>query len=221
MKKNHPLIWGLLGLLLLGCSRNVPVIKTTYWQMNWHKNLENNRIESRLSFFAGVNDDDGFDDIEKMYLFHDEKQLYWELTPDNWETSQVQNETWIGSNSIRSNTSVELPSGEYRVVLQDFSGETDEKYFTLPAGKKATRFPVVTLEGRKVSVTGHLPSYVIWLYDGANRFIRQILIRKEMEMDLGGQIPGGDSSFYFDVYYFDQNLETGVSIGPYYPGKEE
>ncbi|MBN2444785.1 MAG: hypothetical protein JXJ04_25740 [Spirochaetales bacterium] len=224
MKKNSLiLITILLLILFLGsCSRKAPEIYDYYWQINIIDDVETKRTYEKLSLFVSVHDDDGIEDIEKIYLLHDEEELFWEINSQVWNNSDLQGETWIGSNGIRMNDYSDIPEGEYRILLQDISGEYDEKTFLLkrPDVKKSNIiFPRPEMKEEKLFVKGMSSVYSLWIYDRKWNHIpptyeikksgfdlRKILSRKK-------ELEGG---FYYYLYIFDSSIKRGLISGPFF-----
>ncbi|HOJ99080.1 MAG TPA: hypothetical protein PLW34_05935 [Termitinemataceae bacterium] len=74
----------ILGCLffLFACSSQPPRIEGVRLRLVYAQ--KEGKIEEFLSLFISPADDDGFEDLEELYLIHDESQLYWKLTPQDW-----------------------------------------------------------------------------------------------------------------------------------------
>ncbi|MCX7948566.1 MAG: hypothetical protein N2509_00485 [Treponemataceae bacterium] len=77
-------IAGILGCLfsLFACSSQPPRIEGIRLRLVYAQ--KEGKIEESLSLFVAPADDDGFEDLEELYLIHDESQLYWKLTRQDW-----------------------------------------------------------------------------------------------------------------------------------------
>ncbi|MBN2533868.1 MAG: hypothetical protein JXB88_13315 [Spirochaetales bacterium] len=209
-------------ILLLSCTRKAPEIYEYYWQLNMIKDTEKNRIYEKLSFFVNANDDDGFDDIEKLYLINNKEELFWEINPRTWHKVNVQGETWIGSNGVRMQNYSDIPGGEYRIVLEDISGEYDEETFLLTrldVQKQKIVFPAPVIKNKRLFIKGNSPVYSLWIYDKKWNFIQphfevkqdgfdyqRVLARKQELAD----------GFYYYIYIFDNSIKRGIISGPFY-----
>lgn len=74
----------ILGCLffLFACSSQPPRIEGVRLRLVYVQ--KEGKIEESLSLFISPADDDGFEDLEELYLIHDESQLYWKLTRQDW-----------------------------------------------------------------------------------------------------------------------------------------
>jgi hypothetical protein len=121
-----------------------------------------------LSVFAAVDDPDGADDLEALYVAQDEASLVWKFNPDTWTKSQKDGTTWIGSNTIAMADGSPLPRGAYRVLVTDKAGESDERTFSLvePPPLAAQSFSV-SLAGDAVSLKTPFPQTQIIFLDSS------------------------------------------------------
>ena len=114
-----------LALILGGCSESAPKISQTFWQINLVHDQSTGRNSQALTIFVMASDDDGVDDMDKMYVINDEHQLYWEISGSSLRMEKYgENEVWMGSSFITMSTPDEnIPGGTYRIMLLDSSGE--------------------------------------------------------------------------------------------------
>lgn len=216
-----PALTFLFFFLILSCSRKAPEIYEHFWQLNIINDTETNRVYEKLSFFINVNDDDGFEDIEKVYLIHDKEELYWELNPQTWHNANIHGETWIGTNGVRMQNYADIPGGEYRIVLEDISGEYDEETFLLTRPemeKSKIIFPKPVIKDYKLFVIGDSPVYSLWVYDKKWNFIQphfevkqegfeyQRILARRQELGAG---------FYYYLYIYDNSIKRGIISGPF------
>jgi hypothetical protein len=120
-----------------------------------------------LSVFAAVQDPDGFDDIESMYLINDQEKLFWKLTSDTWAKKLEGDTNWIGSNGFSLPVSESIPQGNYRVIVVDTAGEKAEREFSLGAPSDAVVALKATLSGDSLEISSPYPSVQV-LYLDAN-----------------------------------------------------
>ncbi|MCX7655630.1 MAG: hypothetical protein N2Z76_03790 [Treponemataceae bacterium] len=107
--------------LLFACSSQPPRIDGIRFQLVYVQ--KEGKIEEWLSLFVAPADDDGFEDLEELYLIHDERQLYWKLTRENWLSIE---EGESAGGVLRSRPGEFLPEemppgGEGTVSKQSFS----------------------------------------------------------------------------------------------------
>lgn len=204
----------LCALLLIACEKNPPEINNIIWQLNFSRDLESGRDIAHLSLFINASDEDGLDDIETIFLFNDKEELYWEINSDNWYKS----ESWLGVNSIRMPDDSAPPDGEYRIVLQDIGGETDEEYINIKSSGIRKVYPDVKIKDGKLSITGSQEYYAVQVYNNS-KFLTNYIYKTGKEIDTKQEIlvrHNIPQSAFFDVYYFDKKQEAGFAIGPYY-----
>lgn len=149
------LVLAAVPYLFSGCTGAPPQILEQKEQLLGVNNLTLGSRYEQLSVFVRAQDEDGFSDLEYLYVINDAAGLYWTFTPDTWEKTESGGSTWIGSSSIVMADYSALPRGEYRVVLVDLSGARDEKQFAVaaPALKlDSMSFPILTVSGDRVQV---------------------------------------------------------------------
>jgi hypothetical protein len=220
--KQFMILISLIFLVVSSCTRKAPEIYEYYWQLIIRKDTETNQIYEKLSFFVNANDGDGFDDIEKLYLIHDGEELYWELNPQTWDKVSLHGETWIGTNGVRMQNNADIPEGEYRILLEDLSGEYDEATFLLSRPdikKKNIVFPKPEIKENILYIKGNSPVYSLWIYDKKWNFVqphyevsrqgfnlRTLFARKQELAD----------GFYYYLYIYDTSIKRGIVTGPFY-----
>lgn len=144
-----------LNASIISCSGADPVIYQleTQLQAYWNYPYE---FSERLLVQILADDDDGFDEIYEVYIIHDEKELYWRATKDDWDLlTDRDGKDWIVLTNIISSKNDAVPRGEYRVVLMDYSGYRDERLFEIDAPIDTyTRkdFPVLSIQSGKTYV---------------------------------------------------------------------
>ena len=148
-----------LTLILGSCSESAPKISQTFWQINLVHDQKTGRNSQALTVFVMASDDDGVDDMDKMYVINDEHQLYWEISGSNLRMEKYgENELWMGSNFITMPNPVEsIPSGTYRIILLDSSGERAKTSVVITNNIKTApdKWPVLTKIGEGVKVDGN------------------------------------------------------------------
>jgi len=210
------------ALLLMNCTRNPPEIQGKLWQLNVFNDIERDIVYERLSFFIRAYDEDGFDDIDKIFIVNDNKELFWEVSHTLWYEANWEGETWIGSNSIFMNDFSNFPRGEYRIILQDIGGESVESYFLLDSVEMEyieIKFPEPEVKDEIINIAGEAEVYSLWIYDRKwdlistpqqvtkNGFSIKSIIYRYKELSKG---------FYYYIYVFANSLNRGLLSGPYF-----
>ena len=122
-------------LIVSGCSSNPPQLIELKYQLNA---VADRTLDSRyqsLSVFVHADDQDGFEDINRLDIMHEATGLYWTYYPDSWQKVEQGEETWIGSNGIVMSDYSAFPPGEYRVQIVDIAGLRRELSFNLSPSK--------------------------------------------------------------------------------------
>ena len=211
---------------LFSCTRQAPVIYDYFWQITLVNDTETKKVYEKLSFFVNANDEDGDDDIEKIYLLHDSRELFWEIDPRTWHKSSVNGELWTGTNGITMHDLSDIPQGEYRIVVQDISGEFDEETFLLkrPDIKKSTiTFPTPEVKENRLYVKGRSPVYSLWIYDRKWNHVPPTYEVEETGFDcirIMSRKKELNQGFYYYLYLFDSSLKRGFLTGPYFFSRE-
>ena len=209
-----------ISLILSACSTSPPKVEQLFWQLNLVKNPAEKGAYERLSFFVQVSLPDGLSDLDSVYVLNDGAELYWKLTPEDWETSDRDGELWVGSNRIEMADRSPLPRGRYRVILSNLSGERALTDFYVGADRldpAAAPFPSVRVEGGRLRVESSLANTEVWTYDPAGRIARAIEA-PSAEVPLSAVLPPqragtGGSSIY--VYGYDKECGCGLISGPW------
>ena len=173
------IILAVLPFLLISCSGAVQEIGQVVWQVNFLRSPLESSEHQELSVFMLIEDEDGIEDIESIYLIHDESELFWKLSKDNWNQKVLGGKNWIGSNSIRMSDSSNLPAGNYRLVVIDRAGERDTREFHLSGKmlelKNSESFPELLI-GPDIVIKSKFPDNTLWIYDEAMEIIINIRI---------------------------------------------
>ena len=200
-----------LTLILGSCSESAPKISQTFWQINLMHDQKTGKNSQTLTIFVMASDDDGIDDLDKMYVINDDYQLYWEISGSSLRMEKYgENEVWIGSNFITMPTQEEsLPSGTYRIMLLDSSGERAKTSIEVRNNIKGApeKWPSLTKMGDSVNVNGKAD--YVWGLQADGTF------GGEFQIKSGTVSTGGKrfSSYYLYSYLPDQGY--GLINGPF------
>ncbi|MDR0584810.1 MAG: hypothetical protein LBG57_10760 [Treponema sp.] len=129
----------------------------------------------RFSFFIIPNDEDGIENLDELYLYHDREQLRWLFKSDDWVSVTQDGRTWIGSRAIAAAGDGSLPRGQYRAVLVNKGGEKSERFFGFDA-PESPRFPFPTLEINedRYRVDSAYPENRMVCYDAEGNYVSTI-----------------------------------------------
>ncbi len=164
------------GALLAGCSTHPPELLRVQAQQVLVNDPQRGPVYPALSLFAQVNDADGLEDLQELYLISDSQQLFWRLDAQTWTRVQQGSDNWVGSNQLALPDRRFLPAGEYRVLLMDLGGGQAEQtlYLNAPAEEpSAERFLPVTFTDGRIRIPGESGAggaVTLWLYGPDGRF---------------------------------------------------
>ena len=160
----------LLLFLAVSCSRTEPVISFGFIELVYYQS--NEKPLERFSFFIIPEDEDGVENLDELYLYHDRNQLRWHITSDDWISYVQDGTTWIGTRSIAIDENERLPRGQFRAVLVNKGGEKSERNFTFDAPEEP-RFPFPTLEisAGRYTVDSAYPQNRLVCYDEQGNYV--------------------------------------------------
>ena len=164
-----------------------------------------------LTIFVLASDEDGVDDMDKMYVINDEHQLYWEISGKNLRLEKYgENEIWMGSNFITMPSPDDvLPSGTYRIMLLDSSGERAKTSVVISNNIKGApdKWPTLVKMGDSVRVEGNA-DYVWGVQaDGT--------LGGEFQVVPGAVSTGGKRFFWYYLYRYLPDKGYGLINGPF------
>jgi hypothetical protein len=155
---------------LLSCSRSEPRIAYGGIRLVYYQGTEG--PEERFSFFVLPEDDDGIEDLESLYLYHDREGLSWLLPGEEWLALDVEGETWVGSHSIAMLDDQPLPRGRFRAVLIDKGGGRSERTFGFDAPSDSRYpFPFFSIENGVYRIDSSYPEHSFICYDGEGNYL--------------------------------------------------
>lgn len=215
IKKGIPLIL-LILLLLHSCAGEPPEIIQTLGQRNFVKDPITGNITEYFSLLIQANDSDGLEDLVEIYLIQDEEEIFFRIDSENWIKKEKDGEFWLGSNGFTMPDRRSIPSGLYRVLLLDKSGERDEKeIYLFPAETKGIKFPSVRISEETISISDSQEALLLLVYDSVNNFLGS--------QDLGtnplplSSLPGGlGKASYLYLYRYKDKENYGILSGPIY-----
>ena len=168
------------------CNRTEPTIAFGFIELVYYQDYD--KPQERFSFFIIPEDDEGIENLEDLYLYHDRAQLRWHIKSDDWVSYTHEGKTWIGSRSIAVDDTEQLPRGQFRAVLVNKGGEKSERNFTFDAPEDP-RFPFPTLEISEggYTVVSAYPANRLLCYDeqGSHVFTASLARLSGQVADLG------------------------------------
>ena len=214
-RKYIAVFFAILAVFLLfsvSCSRTKPEITYGFMQLVLYQG--DPRPVEHFSFFIFPKDEDGIENLEELYLYHDREQLRWHIKKDEWITHIQDGNTWIGTRSIAVQEGLSLPRGQYRAVLINKGGEKGERNFTFDA---EVRFPFPELdiaEGRYV-INSQWPSNRLICYDSQGNYVSTVTPESMTGTVAQLNLPSSVRSAALwseDPVYFCGALTNGASI---------
>jgi len=167
------LFFAVLFPLAVSCSRTEPKINFGFIELVYYQDRD--KPQERFSFFIIPEDDDGIENLEELYLYHDREQLRWHITRDNWVSYTNEGTTWIGSRSIAIGEDESLPRGQFRAVLVTKGGEKTERNFSFDApAEPRFPFPVLLISQGRYTVVSAYPENHLVCYDEQGNHIYSV-----------------------------------------------
>ena len=156
-----------MAVFSLSCSRSKPEITFGFIQLVLYQ--VDGEPQEHFSFFILPHDEDGIENLDVLYLYHERDQLRWQIKSDEWVTFVEDGRTWIGSRGITIKDET-LPRGVFRAVLINKGGESTERNFTFD-GDVRFPFPEIEITSGNYSVNSQWPSNKLICYDGSGNYI--------------------------------------------------
>lgn len=206
--------------LVLGCSGAPPEILRVFHQINYIQDRSSGETYQALSLFVIPHDPDGFEDLDVIYLIHDESELFWTMDSGGWQRVPSGGDNWIGRAVIRMPSGGPMPSGRYRVLLKDLSGDRAEQELYISKvdlQPSALSFPVLVRAGGRITVDSPDADPQILVFDAGGILVArhavpaQGLAVEKLLPETG--MEGGRMSIY--LYVSRPDTRIGLVSGPY------
>jgi len=154
----------------ISCSQSSPEIRYGALELIYYEN-GGNYVE-RLSFFILPHDNDGFNDLEELWLYHDWEGLSWQINSRSWIQETIEGNTWIGSRSISMTDGSPIPRGLFRAVLIDKGGNRGERQFAYDAPAEwEDPFPSLSINGNQYRIESQFPQQRLLVYDNEGNYL--------------------------------------------------
>jgi len=166
----------LLSAMTISCSRTKPEIAFGFIKLVIYQG-DPDPVE-RFTFFIIPEDDDGIENLDELYIYHDREQLRWRIKSDEWVKVTHEGKDWIGTRTLSVRDGV-LPRGVFRAVLLNKGGESSERSFTFD-GNVRYNFPEITVTDGLYSVKSDWPVNQLICYDRSGNYIMTTNLDKKL-----------------------------------------
>lgn len=168
---------GLAVVLILGsatgCGGAAPEILFADAELFLVEDRATGTVGESLRLYVAVNDDDGIEDLSALSVVHDESDLYWQASAEEWVVVDQDGDSWIGLPDLRPISGNVFPRGRYRLILEDGSLQETEGSFTITAPPLETGsvvFPSLITDGPVPTVAADGP-VVVRVFTRAGRLV--------------------------------------------------
>jgi len=211
--------------LLFACAGKPPGISRALARVIYVRDVRAQTSAETLSVFLVPGGPGSIDDLSAFYVISDDAELFWKVESTQWSKSVAEGETWIGVNALSVPLGDSVPSGSYRVILQDAGGETAELTVTVPergiAAAQAV-YPSAEVKDGMILVSGPYDAPEVWAYDANGKFAGSFAAGKaaaQLEVArIAASSPSLSQGFSFRLYAWDEKAGFGVLAGPYQAG---
>jgi len=162
----------IIAFFSVSCSRSEPEIVFGFIKLVLYQG-EDKPLE-QFSFFIIPEDEDGFENLNELYLYHDKEQLCWQIKSEDWLRYTYEGKDWIGTRSITISEG-SLPRGVFRAVLINKGGEKTERDFTYD-GNIRFPFPELEINNGAYTINSRWPSNKLVCYDSAGNYVNTYTI---------------------------------------------
>jgi hypothetical protein len=163
----------LTGVVFFSCSQSAPEIVYGSLELIYYEN-GGNPVE-RFTFFVLPRDDDGMDNLDELWLYHDWEGLSWQLSSKDWISQTVDGNTWIGTRAVAMMDGSPLPRGQYRAMLVNKGGSRAERLITFDAPVEQDKpFPFLSIRGDEYHIDSRYPQQNLLAYDNEGNYLLTI-----------------------------------------------
>ena len=157
-------------VISISCTKSEPRI--TYGILNLVLYQGDPVPVEHFSFFILAEDEDGIENLDALYLYHDREQLSWRIKNGEWLHLALDGQDWIGTRSITSPEGI-LPRGVFRAVLVNKGGESTERNFTYD-GAVRYPFPEFAVYNGEYIISSQWPVNRLICYDSSGNQVSVI-----------------------------------------------
>jgi len=156
--------------VFFSCSDSSPELIHASLELVYYEN--GGRQVERFTFFVLPQDDDGIENLDELWLYHDWEGLSWQIPSKDWISQTVDGKVWIGSRAIAMEDGAHLPRGQYRAVLVNKGGNRGEKRIAFDAPVIEERpFPFLSLMGDQYNIDSRYPQQSLLAYDNEGNYL--------------------------------------------------
>jgi hypothetical protein len=170
--KNVSLLLLLMAVISVSCTNSKPEIVFGFIKLVLYQGEDG--PQEHFSFFIIPEDEEGIENLEELYLYHDSEQLRWHLKNDEWLRHTIDGKNWIGSRSIAVSEG-SLPRGVFRAVLVNKGGESSQREFTFD-GVVRYPFPELNISDGFYAVNSRWPVNRLVFYDGSGNYSATVVL---------------------------------------------
>ena len=158
----------------ISCSQKAPDISYGSLELAYYEN--GGKPVERFTFFIIPQDDDGIEDLEDLWLYHDWEGLSWHLTSKEWVRENIGGDIWIGSRTLAMEDGSSLPRGQFRAVLIDKGGNRTERLFSFDAPPLLEQsFPALSITGDLYQIDSLYPQQSLLVYDNEGNYLSTVV----------------------------------------------
>jgi hypothetical protein len=177
-------------LALAACTPRPPEILRVEVEVRLVTDRVAGRDYEQLSLFVQGEDPDGFEDLDEVVLLNDQSGLFWRIDRNSWVV--VRGGAWMGSAALTMPLLGAFPRGEYRILIYDAGGNSEEEFVSIDAPREAVDEPELIFDDGGVELLSP-ESVVLQAVDPQGRTVTQKRIHRgrhpwEIVFD-GGEIP--------------------------------
>ncbi len=161
------LMIGFAGVLILGfltgCGGAAPEILFADAELFLVEDRETGTVGESLRLYVAVKDGDGIEDLSVLFVVHDESELYWQASAEEWVVVDQDGDSWIGLPDLRPVSGDLFPRGRYRLILEDGALQETEGSFGItapPLDAESVVFPSLITDGSEPVVAADGPVVV-------------------------------------------------------------
>ena len=164
--------FALTAFFSVSCTRTEPKISYGFIQLVQYQTEA--IPQEFFSFFIMAEDEDGFENLGEINLFHDREQLRWNIKSGDWLHYSFEGKDWIGTRSIAVHEG-SLPRGVFRAQLINKGGESTEKLFTYDGGARYP-FPQLEISRGVYTINSQWPVNHLVFYDGSGNYTNTVVL---------------------------------------------
>jgi len=213
-------VFWLVLILMTACSPSRPKIIQTYSQLNYTWETGWEAPQETLAVFVQVENADGLEELDGIYIIADTEDVYWKLTKETWTLITRPGENWLGSNQLLFPQKQVLPRGLYRVLVTTKAGERQSSTFNLDVVTLTEAKPVwpqVAVLGSDLLVGRAPPSYALWFYGLEGTLLHQMVLDDPSipleQIQTHPSVNRRATRAY--LYWYNEREGYGLFLGPF------